>query len=157
MFLHSKNLDQGVLCHPLITQLKKENAPVARPKKQPQDLRTKQINVALSPAEIANLQMKADQAKKTVAAFVRASALDTPITIVQSHVPDFEIRNEWRRIGVNLNQLVNGLNEANKTGMTARFPDADEILRVCTELRDRLDDTLMDWMTNEPTRSPKRS
>lgn len=83
---------------------------MARPKKAPTDRRTEQVSLRLSPAELARLQGKADQSSQTVTAFVRAAAMGKPVTARQEQGGDFELRQELRRIGVNLNQIAKALN-----------------------------------------------
>lgn len=100
---------------------------MARPQKSPEERRTQQVNVALSPVEIAALQSKADEAKTTVTAFVRASALNKRVTVKKSDAPDFMTRNELRRIGVNLNQIARALNEG-------RGHVPEDLSNVCNQL-----------------------
>lgn len=82
---------------------------MARPKKDPTDKRTEQLALRLSPVEVARLHEKAELAQTNVTAFVRAAALGRPVT-VSAPASDFELRQELRRIGVNLNQIAKALN-----------------------------------------------
>lgn len=113
MFIVPINLGQGALRRPLTTQLA-ERKDMARPKIDPAKRRTKSVRVSLSPIELAQLNAKADAGDTTVTAFVRASALGKPVTVAKSTAPDFDTRNELRRIGVNLNQMAKAMN-AQKT------------------------------------------
>jgi hypothetical protein len=119
---------------------------VARPQKSPEDRRTQHVNVALSPAEIANLQTKATEAKTTVTAFVRASALDQSVIVQQSTAPDFMTRNDLRRIGNNLNQAL----------VEFRVKNIDPPTDLLGAIS-KLDNLFDQWLNYEPTRSPKRS
>lgn len=83
---------------------------MARPKKAPTERRTEQVSLRLSPVELARLQGKADQSRQSVTAFVRAAAMGKPVTVQQVQAGDFELRQELRRIGVNLNQIAKSLN-----------------------------------------------
>lgn len=110
---------------------------MARPKIDPAKRRTKSVRVSLSPMELDQLNGKADAANTTVTAFVRASALGKSVTVSKSNAPDFEIRHELRRIGVNLNQIAKAMN-AQKTVP----PSA--LIAACEQL-----DVLFDqWLTN---------
>jgi len=111
---------------------------MARPRKDPTSLRTTQVNVALSPVEMARLKEKAATANTNVTAFIRASALDQPITVVQSTAPDFLTRNELRAIGTNLNQIAKALN-AKQEALPA------SLVKVCDKL-DRLFDM---WLSDD--------
>lgn len=117
---------------------------MARPKKDPTTRRTEQVNVALSPVEMVRLQAKAETVKTNVTAFIRASALDQPITVVQSTAPDFITRNELRAIGTNLNQIAKALN-ARQQALPA------SLVSVCEKL-DRLFDQ---WLSDDHQNSPR--
>ena len=111
---------------------------MARPKKDPSTRRTEQVNVALSPVEIAAIQEKADTAKTNVTAFIRAAALAKPVTVTRSTAPDFVTRSELRAIGVNLNQLTKAVNAGKMVPPSA-------LDRVCNKL-DRLFDQ---WLSHD--------
>lgn len=83
---------------------------MARPKKAPTDRRSEHLSLRLSPVELARLQDKADQSRQTVTSFVRAAAMGKSVTVRQEQAGDFELRQELRRIGVNLNQIAKALN-----------------------------------------------
>ena len=84
---------------------------MARPKIDPMKRRTAQVSVAVSPAELAALQEKADRAGMNVTAFTRASALSRKLPAPSTASPvDFETRAELRRIGTNLNQIAKAMN-----------------------------------------------
>lgn len=112
---------------------------MARPQKAPQDRRSEQINIGLSPYELARVKCKADEANTTVTAFVRASALNKRLTVQQSDAPDFMTRHELRRIGVNLNQIAHALN--------AGLPHDQSALSAAIT---KLDDLFDKWLTHDP-------
>ena len=92
---------------------------MARPKIDPMKRRTAQVSVAVSPAELAALQEKADRAGMNVTAFTRASALSRKLPAPSTASPvDFETRAELRRIGTNLNQIAKAMN-AGRDGIPA--------------------------------------
>jgi dynactin complex subunit len=112
---------------------------VARPKKSPEERRTEQFNIGLSPVELAQIKGKADETSQTVTAFIRASALEQKITVQKSTAPDFMTRNELRRIGTNLNQIAHALN-------SGRDFDTTELNAVIGKL-----DHLFDrWLNHDP-------
>ena len=118
---------------------------MARPKIDPVDRRTEQVNLALSPIELGKLKAKASQADKTVTAFVRAAALGQRVSVTKSTAPDFATRDELRRIGVNLNQIAKALN-ARQDGLPA------SLVSACEKL-----DTLFDqWLNHDPQSHPRR-
>lgn len=83
---------------------------MARPKSDPMDLRSLQVNVRLNPHEVAELRARAERSGTTITAFVRASALGKPMRPAPSGSADFATRQELRRVGVNLNQIAKALN-----------------------------------------------
>lgn len=83
---------------------------MARPRKNPQDRRTEQIGLPLSPVELAKLKAKAEAAGTNTTEFARAAALGKRIAVTQSTAPDFITRHELRRIGTNLNQMAKAMN-----------------------------------------------
>lgn len=109
MFLLYKNLGQGSYATP-DTQLGKGRNPMARPQKAPHEKATEQVNIRLSPADLARIRMQADRASMTVSDFVRAAALRKTVTVTETSAPDFLTRNELRRIGSNLNQMAHVMN-----------------------------------------------
>lgn len=117
---------------------------MARPKKDPTDRRTEQVSVRLSPLELARLQDKADQSRQTITAFVRASAMGKPVTVRQASPDDFELRQELRRIGVNLNQIAKALN-ARQEALPA------SLVTACEKL-----DTLFDRMLSHGAEGHER-
>ena len=118
---------------------------MARPKKAPDERGTEQVNIRLSPREIATLRTKAEQADATVTAFVRAAALGKRVTVQQSTAPDFAMRDELRRIGVNLNQIAKAMN-------ARRDPPPASLVSVCEKL-----DALFDhWLNHDPQSRPSR-
>jgi len=91
---------------------------MARPKIDPMERRTEQVNLRLSPVELARLNAKAEAAQTNVTAFVRAAAMGKSVTVRNQSSTDFETRQELRRIGVNLNQIAKALN-ARQQGLPA--------------------------------------
>jgi|GEM_PF-857845 len=109
MFLLYKKLGQGSYATP-DTQLGKGRSPMARPQKAPHEKATEQVNIRLSPADLARVRVKAARAGMTVSDFVRAAALNKSVTVTETNGPDFLTRNELRRIGSNLNQMAHVMN-----------------------------------------------
>lgn len=109
MFLLYKNLGQGSNATPDTQQGKGRN-PMARPQKAPHEKATEQVNIRLSPVDLARLRVKAARAGMTVSDFVRAAALNKSVTVTETSAPDFLTRNELRRIGSNLNQVAHVMN-----------------------------------------------
>ena len=87
---------------------------MARPKKDIADSRSINMTVRLSPNEIKQIVEKAEQAGLAESAYVREAALGHRVQVIQSTAPDFEIRNELRSIGVNLNQIARTLNTSGR-------------------------------------------
>lgn len=118
---------------------------MARPQKSPEERRTKHVNVALSPREIARLQDRAGKVQTTVTDFVRSAALNKPLQVQESNSPDFMTRQELRRIGNNLNQIARVLNADGKH-------DPSELSALCGKL-----DALFDkWLNYDPASSAIR-
>ena len=117
---------------------------MARPKKAPTDKRSEQVSLRLSPVELARLQDKADQSRQSVTAFVRAAAMGKPVTVRQAQETDFELRQELRRIGVNLNQIAKALN-ARQTALPA------SLVSTCEKL-----DALFDRMLADGSQGHER-
>ncbi|WP_424973331.1 plasmid mobilization protein [Dinoroseobacter sp. S76] len=111
---------------------------MARPKIDPALRRTAQVNVGLSPTELATIKAKADRAGTNVTAFIRASAVGKTVTVQETTGPGFEDRQELRRIGVNLNQIAKALN--------ARQEALPASLIECCEKLDRIFDV---WLAND--------
>lgn len=108
---------------------------MARPKLDPTERKTEQINLRLSPVELSTLARKADAAGTTVTAFTRSAALGKTVKAPPQSSVDFETRQELRRIGVNLNQIAKHLN-------AGRAVPVDVIAQTCTKL-DSLFDRIM--------------
>ena len=53
---------------------------MARPKLDPAKRRTEQVNVPLSPAELAEVKERAEAMQTNVTAFLRASAIEKRLT-----------------------------------------------------------------------------
>lgn len=65
----------------------------------------------MSPIERAQIEAKAEQAEMTLSEFLRASALESEIKVVQGRKLEFEVEHQISRIGVNMNQIAKRLNE----------------------------------------------
>ena len=113
---------------------------MSRPKKDPTDRRTEQVNLRLSPVELARLSEKADRASTNVTAFVRAAALGRPVPVRETGSLAFEDRQELRRIGVNLNQIAKRMNEYKSVSS-----------KDVTDALDDLHNLLAKWMFDDPT------
>ncbi|MEE4212579.1 MAG: plasmid mobilization relaxosome protein MobC [Parvularcula sp.] len=123
---------------------KEDHEAMARPKKAPEDRRTEQISLRVSPVEAAALQERADRAGMNVTAFARAAALNKKLTAAPSSSVDFETRQELRRIGVNLNQIAKALN-ARREGIPASLEQA------CRDL-----DAIFDqWLPHDRSRNQR--
>lgn len=106
---------------------------MARPTKQSEDKRAQWIKARVSPAEHAYVLTQADRARMSPSEFVRASALSTQPVMAEGPAADFELADQLRRIGVNLNQLTR---VANRTGY---MPDGlDDALAQLSHLLDRM-------------------
>lgn len=106
---------------------------MARPKKPTSDKRAQWIKARVSPAEHAEILLRAAEASLSSSEFLRRSALSTELVVQQGARADFETIDQLRRIGVNLNQLAR---VANKTGY---MPDGlEEALAKVDQLLDRM-------------------
>jgi len=110
---------------------------MARPQKAPHEKATEQVNIRLSPADLARVQARAARAGMTVSDFVRNAALNKPVTVTETSAPDAMIRHELRRIGSNLNQVAHVMNAG---GVSS--PDRIEALIA------KLDALFDRWMTH---------
>jgi hypothetical protein len=115
---------------------------MARPKSSDLSKKSEAVKVRLTMAERAQLQAKADEASTTVTAFLRASALGAEVKVTRSTAPDFAVRDELRRIGVNLNQIAKAMNARKDV------PPA-QLVALCAKL-----DTLFDtWLVPDGSQS----
>jgi hypothetical protein len=106
---------------------------MARPKKQNDDKRAQWIKARVSPAEHAHVLTRAARARVSPSDFVRRCALSSQLVVAEVPAGDFELTDQLRRLGVNLNQLTR---VANKTGF---MPEGlDEALAKVDHLLDRL-------------------
>lgn len=118
---------------------------MARPTKPPHERSSEQVNIRLSPVQLARLQEQADKAGTTVTDFVRASALGKRVTVKKSTAPEFMTIHELRRIGVNLNQIAHAMNAG---GITS----PDRVNALAAKL-----DTLFDkWLGLDTESRPER-
>lgn len=106
---------------------------MARPKKPTTDKREQWIKARVSPAEHADILVRAAGAGLSSSEFLRRAALSIEIAAAAPHEADFETVDQLRRIGVNLNQLAR---VANRTGY---MPDGlEEALAKVDRLLDRM-------------------
>lgn len=111
---------------------------MARPKKHSGDRREQWIKARVSPAEHADILTRAARARVSPSEFLRSSALASPASVQvvvaeEAAQADFELTDQLRRIGVNLNQLTR---VANQTGY---MPDGlEEALAKVDRLLDRM-------------------
>lgn len=118
---------------------------MARPTKAPEERRSEQINIGLSPIELARVRDRAGQLETTVTDFVRSAALNKPLRVEHSTAPDFITRHELRRIGVNLNQIAHALN-------AGKPHDHRQLMGLCAKL-----DTLFDqWLSHDSAHRQSR-
>ena len=140
MFLLCKNSRLGGLTPPPNNPALKEKSPIARPRKTASDKRSAALNIRITAAERASIQVKAERAGITATEFARKAALSKPVKVEQSTLPDFITRNELRRIGVNLNQIAHALN-------SHRPHDGAKLNDIARKL-----DTLFDrWLEHDST------
>ena len=115
---------------------------MARPKKPTSDRREQWIKARVSPAEHADILTRAARARLSPSEFLRRSALTPtgaspaaePVAVAEETAQaEFELIDQLRRIGVNLNQLTR---VANQTGY---MPDGlEEALAKVDQLLDRM-------------------
>ena len=79
---------------------------MARPRLNPAERRTRQINVRVTEAEAVALAEQAGRARLTVAAYLRRRGLRRRVRAATERRLAAEDRRELNRIGVNLNQMV---------------------------------------------------
>ena len=119
---------------------------MARPTKAPQERRSEQVNIGLSPVELARVRDRAGKVKTTVTDFMRQAALDKPLRVEETQAVDFKTRHELRRIGNNLNQIAHALH-------TGQGYAPQELTALCEKL-----DTLFDrWLGHDPAHSKIRN
>jgi hypothetical protein len=86
---------------------------MARPKKADDAKRECIVTLRCTEAERAALQSKAAAVSMTQGAYLREMAISGRVVVKQTTAPDFELVNQMRKIGVNLNQIAK---VANATG-----------------------------------------
>lgn len=79
---------------------------MARPKKAPEEKRDLRVAFRLSAPDAEALGTRAKAAGLSVGSYARMMALQGKVQVVQRREPDFELLDQLRRIGVNLNQLA---------------------------------------------------
>ena len=82
---------------------------MARPRLNPAERRTRQINVRVTESEAEQLRQLASSARLTVAAYLRRRGLGRRVRAVRERRLAAEDRRELNRIGVNLNQMVRAM------------------------------------------------
>lgn len=108
---------------------------MGRPPKDPTLVRSVQLNVDLSPAEIDVLRELAAQFRLPLRAFVRRAALGTKLPPVVPPV-NSELARDLSRVGGNLNQLLHAVN----TGKVKDPPAVDllELQSLLAQVRRQL-------------------
>lgn len=107
---------------------------MARPKKKPGNKFTKQLPpVRCTESEYAAIQAHAAQANMTITEFIRQMSLKGKVTVKESRY-DFALIDQFRRIGININQQTR---IANATG---EFPP--ELRRLWRMLDSLLDEII---------------
>lgn len=79
---------------------------MARPKKDPDELRTETLAFRLTPAERVRIEQAAAQAGLGPSAYARMQALKGRVVVPEHRTLHPDLFDELRRIGVNLNQLT---------------------------------------------------
>ena len=106
---------------------------MARPKKQTSDKREQWIKARVSPAEHADILLRAARSGLSSSEFLRRAALSGEVVVQQNAAGDFETVDQLRRIGGNLNQIARVAN------MTGHMPDGlEEALAEVDRLLDRM-------------------
>lgn len=106
---------------------------MARPKKPSSDKRAQWIKARVSPAEHAEILLRAAGAGVSPSEFLRRAALTGEVVMQLPREGDFETVDQLRRIGVNLNQLARVAN------VTGYVPDGlEEALAKVDHLLDRM-------------------
>ncbi|MEL6216978.1 MAG: plasmid mobilization relaxosome protein MobC [Pseudomonadota bacterium] len=106
---------------------------MARPKKPTSDKREQWVKARVSPAEHADILVRAAGAGVSASEFLRRAALSGEVVVQPAPEGDFETVDQLRRIGVNLNQLAR---VANRTGY---LPDGlEEAVAKVDRLLDRM-------------------
>ena len=87
-------------------------------KKKP--LKTKYIQIRISPSQYDKIKEKADLAQLSISEFIRCTASSKQIRTYPHLIPVYnilrEIRTELKRIGVNVNQIAAACNTSVKLG-----------------------------------------
>ena len=108
---------------------------MARPKKAPEEKRDLRVAFRLSAPDAESLGARAKAAGLSVGAYARMMALQGKVQVVQRREPDFELLDQLRRIGVNLNQLAR---EQHRRG----HHDPDYLRALCTQIEGLLAQTI---------------
>ena len=87
---------------------------MARPRKKEAEKLTRRLpHVRCTEGEYARIVSRAAQAGLTQSEYVRRMALDGEVVIRQS-TSDFEVANQLRRIGVNINQAMRSFHQSDR-------------------------------------------
>lgn len=79
---------------------------MARPRKEPDELRSDTLAFRLTPSERVRLEHTASSAGVSASEYARSQALNGRVTVRKTTSLDHATFDELRRIGVNLNQLA---------------------------------------------------
>jgi hypothetical protein len=103
---------------------------MARPKKNPGELKAEFLAFRLTPAERLQIEEAASKAGMSAAAYTRMLALKGRVVIRQQSTLDHAAFDQLRRIGVNLNQLTRLANATGKIppGLSRTFAAIHRIL-----------------------------
>ena len=87
---------------------------MARPRKKTADKRTERLpHLRCTKGELAQIKTKADQAGLSLSDYLRKMASDGEVVVRQGGA-DFQLVDQLRRIGVNVNQMARRLNQTGK-------------------------------------------
>jgi len=105
---------------------------MARPKKSPEETRTRRVSPAFTETEHRALATQAERAGLSLHGFARRSLLGQKVVVHEGDAAVFELVRELRRIGVNINQM------AHKANMLDQLPFEEYLI----EQLDKLDEVL---------------
>jgi hypothetical protein len=105
---------------------------MARPKKNPGELKAEFLAFRLTPSERLEIEEAASKAGMSAAAYARMLTLSRRVPIRQHSTLDHAVFDQLRRIGVNLNQLTRLANATGQIppGLTRTFAAIHRILEV---------------------------
>jgi hypothetical protein len=105
---------------------------MARKKQSEAERRECIMPMRCTEAERALIMARATSAGITASAYVRSMALTGQMVVQQSMLPDYALVEQWRRVGVNLNQLTHLAN-------AGKDLPRDELVRVLAQVEALLD------------------